>query len=321
MRIRSVLLALVTAAASASAAPAPTGGTAAAKAANARGMRLMTAKKYKDAMAEFGKAIAADRDFVLAHYNLACAGSRAHDAGVAEEQLFWIESAAAWDSTAAKAAAKATSDPDLQWFLSSKLAEALMIADPRNAVQDLLDVDDHKEAPAALAKLLASAPGKHDDQCDSTGEQAHVYGYAFSTDFWVVASLRDGVALVKGGKLLSRTEPLGCTLPGASQDRVLSVGTVEIQHDVDRDGDELVIVSYGNGGRRSFTDNVAVFDTKGDTQIERVFDATVSSSDDSSPGTLELTAVGDIVLGQPGAKQKRVFHWDPATFRYVEAKR
>lgn len=323
MRTGYVLLALVLA----TAMPAPPAAArpdrAAAQAANTRGMQLLTAKKYKEAMAEFHKAIAADPDHVLAHYNLACAASRAHDEGGAEEALRWVESAAAWDQAAAKAAAKAPSDPDLKWFLDSTLARRSLIADPGNAVHDLLDTNDEHHVPPAVAKALASAPGKHDDQCDATGEQARVAGGPLgSGKYWVVASLRDGVGLFEGAKLLSRTDPLGCTGPGESQDRLASIGAVAVpDYAPERAGEELVVVAYGNGGRRMWSNEVAVYALRNDTKLEHVFDATLQSSDEDGAGTLEITDLGDLVLGPPGAKQKRVFRWDAAAFRYVELKR
>jgi hypothetical protein len=324
VRIRSVLLALVTAAASAPAAPAPTGGTAAAKSANVRGMRLMTAKKYKDAMAEFGKAIAADRDYVLAHYNLACAAAHANDKTVADHEVEWVLSAAAWDATAAKAARKAPNDPDLKGLFGGP-QDGGIDPDPGTAVHDLLDikVDRDDAVPPAVAKLLATAPGKHDDQCDTSGEQARVRGIHDGSR-WIVASLRDGVALVDGTKLLSKMDPLGCTMPGASQDQLAPIDKSSVSDFGPKElaGKDLIVVPYGNGGRRDYTSSVAVFAIKNGTQLEDVFDATLESSDDDGgAGTLQLTDVGDLVLGDQGAKQKRVFHWDPATFRYVEAKR
>jgi hypothetical protein len=293
----------------------------AAEAANARGMRLLASKKYKDAMAEFQKAIAAEPDHVLAHYNLACAASRAQVLDVANYQLAWIASAALWDATAAKAAKKEASDPDLKWYFDQ--GPGAMVADPASHV-DLVDEanDEAPAVPAEVAKLLASAPGKHDDQCDTSGEQAHVRGI-HDDKRWFVASLRDGVALVDGSKLLSRTDPLGCTEPGASQDRLSEIGRVSAG-DLAPEGirnQDLIVVSYGAGGRRSWTNNVAIFAVKNGTQLQRIFDATLQSSDDDSAGTLALTTIGDLVLGQPGAKQKRVFHWDPAAFRFVEAPR
>src|SRR6185312_3149829 len=112
--------------------------------------------------------------------------------------------------------------------------------------------------------------------------------------------LRDGVALVDGTKLVSKTDPLGCTMPGASQDQLATIdkSTVSDFGPQELAGKDLIVVPYGNGGRRDYTSSVAVFAIKNGTQLERVFDTTLESSDDDGgAGTLQLTDVGDLVLG------------------------
>ena len=299
---------------------------AAAKAANARGMQLLTAKKYKDAMAEFGKAIAADPDYVLAHYNLACAASRAQDHDVAYKELSWIGGAATWDAVAANAAKKAPKDPDLQWIMQ----QAPGMQDLSSLPEDLLNhetafsADDGTEDPTdpSTVKLLATASGKHDTNCDrSDANQKRVLGVHIDHDgkVWLYGSLADGAAVIVDNKIVSRTEPFGCTGPGASQDRIDVIHTSNGAAYGPLAGQILVVVEYSNGGRRDWTNNVAVVKVK-DKQVAKVFDATVTSSDDSKPGTLILTPFGDIVLGQPGAKQKRVFRFNAATSKFQEVK-
>jgi hypothetical protein len=300
----------------------------AAKAANTRGMQLHTAKKYKEAMAEFEKAIAADDSFVLAHYNLACAASRAEDKDVASKEMSWIASAAAWDDVAANAAKKAPTDPDLGWFMHARPG----FQDLSSLREDLLvhhsalpgDDGTGDPTPASVAKLLATASGKHDSSCDrSDANQKRVLSIPAdaSGQVTLAASLADGAALVMDDKVVSRTDPFGCTAPGASQDHL---DLVHMSEGADYGppgiaGETLVVVAYSNGGRRSWTNNVAVVLVNG-MHLARVFDATVASSDDTTPGTLVLTPIGDIVLGQPGVKQKRVFRWNAGTSKFEEVK-
>lgn len=305
------------------AAPSAARDPEAAKAANSRGMQLHTAKKYKEAMAEFEKAIAADDSFVLAHYNLACAASRAQEADVAERELTWVNSAGSWNDAAAAATKKAPTDPDLAWFFGQgegQMASFLQKGEP--IVVDLADVGGNRTEPAVApdaAKALAAAPGKHDDQCDPADQkQAHVHAVPMDKRV-VYASLRDGIAWFDGAKLVSRTDPIGCTGPGASQDSIESVDTTAYTGTGGPTKD-LVVVRYSNGGHRSFTDNITIAAFKDDDHLVRAFDATLATSDDDKPGTLVLTLNGDIVLGQPGAKQKRVFRWNAGTSKFEEVK-
>lgn len=296
----------------------------AAKAANTRGMQLHTAKKYKEAMAEFEKAIAADDSFVLAHYNLACAASRAEDQAVASKQLEWVASAALWDKFAAQAAAKAATDPDLEWMRSNyptsiapQPYDVLVSHDP-NPLDQFYD-DGHDPTPDETVKLLAGASGKHDDGCDrKDANQKRVLGVPLDNDGkrYVYASLADGAALMEGSKVIARTEPLGCTGPGASQDRLDVVQTVL---GAGPEGKPLVFLEYSEGGRRSWTRNVTVVRVS-NNQLAKVLDATVGSSDDTQPGTLVLAPTGELVLGQPGVKQKRVFRWNAGTSKFEEVK-
>jgi hypothetical protein len=299
-----------------------------AQAANTRGMKLLVAKQYKEAMAEFAAAIAADDRYVLAHYNLACAASRAHDEGVAGRELLWVASAAAWDASAAKAVKKAVSDPDLEWLFSQ---------DPKYGDLGSVNRDlqtsppsSFPPVPAATLKLLAAADGTHDDSCDpNDAGQAGARGVAIDSDGKraVEASLRDGVALVEAATVVTRTDPLGCTLPGASQDRLseLYVTSATDAAPAGLAGRDLVVVLYGQGGRRSWTDNIAIFVPKDDArlakahQLARAFDATLASSDDAEASTVVLTGTGDLVLGSAKAPRKQVFRWNQAAFGFEKA--
>jgi len=308
-----------------SAAPATPRDTAGAQAANTRGMKLLAAKKYKEAMAEFAAAIAADDRYVLAHYNLACAASRAQDEDVASRELLWVASAAAWDSGAAAAVKKADTDPDLEWLHSQ---------DPKYGDLDGINHDlltpspnPFPPVPAATLKLIATAPGKHDDLCDpNDAHQAGVRGVSVEVDGKQVveASLRDGVAIVDGTTVVTRTEPLGCTVQGASQDQLsgLYVTNATDAAPAGLTGRELVIVLYGQGGRRSWTNNIAIYAPKDDTQLKKahqlakVFDATLASSDEADASTVVLTGMGDLVLGPAKAAHKQLFRWNQAAFAF-----
>ena len=299
--------------------------TARAKAANTRGMQLLAAKKYKEAMAEFAAAIAADDRYVLAHYNLACAASRAEDQDVAGRELLWVASAAAWDASAAKAIGKADKDPDLEWLFHQDAA--LGNLDGINRDLQTVPESAFPPVPAATLKLLAAAPGAHDDSCDpNEAGQAGARGVSIDPDGKrvVEASLRDGVAIVDGGSVVTRTDPLGCTMQGASQDQLsgLYVTTATDAAPAGLTGRELVVVLYGQGGRRSWTNNIAIFVPKDDTrlakahQLARVFDATLASSDDTEASTAVLTGTGDLVVGPPKAPHKQLFRWNPAAFGF-----
>ena len=54
-----------------------------------------------------------------------------------------------------------------------------------------------------------------------------------------------------------------------------------------------------------------------DLNLLRVFDAVITSSDAPSAGKLAQTLLGDLVYVAPGDKQKHVFHWDPAGFKFA----
>jgi hypothetical protein len=296
-----------------------------AQAANTRGMQLLAAKNYKGAMAEFAAAIAADDRHVLAHYNLACAASRAQDEEVASRELIWVASAAAWDASAARALKKAYTDPDLEWELHQIPDHVDLGAINRDLTTPLPNRDP--PVAAARLKLITTAPGTHDDLCDpSDAHQAGVQGVNVDTDGKrvVEASLRDGVALVDGTTVVTRTDPLGCTVQGASQDQLseLYVSNATDAAPAGLAGRELVVVLYSQGGRRSWTNNIAIFVPKDDTrlakahQLARVFDATMASSDDAEAGTVVLTGTGDLVLGPPKAPHKQLFRWNQAAFEF-----
>jgi hypothetical protein len=192
--------------------------------------------------------------------------------------------------------------------------------------EDLLEINSEPATVAPdVAKLVASAPGKHDDQCDpNDAKQGRMRALTLDGGKRIIyASLRDGLALVEDSKsIVARTEPLGCTGPGASQDDLTALFDAEVSS-AGPEGlanHDLVIARYFQGGRRSWTDHVAVFSLKDGNHLVLAFDATLATNEDSAPGTLELTSTGELALGQPGATQKRVFHWNRDTSKFEEVK-
>lgn len=312
---------------------------AGAKAANVRGMGLLKQKDYKGAIAQFRKAIAEDKTYVLAHYNLACAASLAKDVDTAFAELMWVGNRAVWDDQARAAAIKAAKDPDLTWVLDTHPdAHDWVGPDVTAFVVDVLAADRARSPGQALADLekasvlrtLASATGTRDDTCDAAdakqgaalalGFEAHVGGKQTA-----VASLGHGVALLDAkGALVARSQPLGCTGPGATQDRVISLAYISAAPRSEPGAtasssallSEMFIVKYGNGGRTQWANSVAVF-MRRDKHLVRTFDAVIERSDAAGTGTLQMSALGDLVLVAPGGKRKQVFHWDQKAFKFA----
>src|SRR5262249_4990380 len=85
-----------------------------AKAANVRGLKLQQKQQYKDAEAEYRKAIALAPSLAGAHYNPACAAWLAGDADAAFVEIAWVANRGAYDDQARAAVLKAHSDPDLK---------------------------------------------------------------------------------------------------------------------------------------------------------------------------------------------------------------
>jgi hypothetical protein len=315
----------------------PPGGAREARAANARGLALHKQKKYAAAEAEYRKAIELDPGYVLAHYNLACAATLADDLETAIVELAWLGNRAAWDDQARAAVMKETKDPDLKG-----LEGVENVADwvPPNVlmVKDVLAFSSggagsfggHLLTDAERAKLaapLAAAPGPHAAECDPADvRQGRVFGLPLISgrvaNHTAVASLRDGVALLDpAGKLVARSEPIGCTAPGASQDQLGSLvyldGALDWPTARPRPiPDAFYLVEYSAGGRAQWTTNVALF-ARRDQQLVRVLDAILTSSDAAGAGRLVQTLLGDLIYLAPGEKQKRVLHWDPTAFKFA----
>ncbi|HEY4243306.1 MAG TPA: hypothetical protein VGM88_26015 [Kofleriaceae bacterium] len=309
-----------------------------AKRENTRGMTLMAGKQWADAEAAFEQAVAADASSVTAHYNLACAASRAHDGHTALVELAWIGDRGFWDDAAHAASMKAKRDPDLAWIFSELPSAQNLVGDAAAKVvaplltpayaaaigQPIADPDK-----ARLAAFLATMAGKHDANCDPKSEkQGKVFGLNLKTGAFAnllgTATLRDGVALVDAkGVIQARSEPLGCTGPGESQDQLSAFAVLEgqpvtLDAPLGRPEEKLewLAVEYTLGGKRDWHTNVAVFAMKGE-QLVKVFEATTVSSDAATAGHAWLTGLGRIVVQLPGEAKKRPFAWDAKAFRFV----
>ena len=341
MRISTIGVLLL---ACSSAAASPAG----SKAANARGMALMGKKKWAEAAEEFKKAVAEDPSSVKAHYNLASAASRAHDMETAVWEVVWVGDRAAWDDEAKAAQKKAPNDDDLTWVLkewgvdgATWLGRSL---GGDAAPMDLFDLEHgqrdswagHALPDAERAKVaatLGAAAGAHDDKCaPADAKQGKVFALTVKTDarkdlaqLTIVGSLKEGVALIDAKGVVARSEPLGCTGPGASQDQLATlVWGFGIPDDISIDtphhtaplkDHDLLAVSYSTGGRREWQTNLAVF-VRRDKQLVKVFEALLTSSDANGAGHVWQTPRGNLVYLAPGDTKKRLFVWDEAAFKF-----
>jgi hypothetical protein len=312
----------------------PTGG----KTANTRGMGLMAQKKWAAAEAEFKKAIAEDPTSVTAHYNLACAASRAKDGDTAIWELAWVGDRGAWDDQAKRAAKKAPDDDDLAWALHGDINVQQFVGDaPVAAVTEIAapapQYTGHALAEpdrTKIAGILAAAPGSHDDKCDaSDAKQGKVFALALDTSGkWAkglgVGTLKDGVAILDPqGAIVARSEPLGCTGPGESQDQLASLTYADglpaqpsTSHPIPVSRLQLLVAMYTTGGRREWQTNVAVFAQNGKS-LAKVFEALVAASDATGAGHVWQTVLGHLVYSAPGETKKHAFEWDSKLFKFV----
>jgi hypothetical protein len=303
----------------------PKGDVNAAKAANTRGMELYKKKDYKGAAAQFRAAIAADPTHVQAHYNLACVSSLLHDGDGAMAELKWVSNRSSWDEQAKAKTLKAKSDPDLKWIIDNdENANTLVGEDGISPEIDLLNpksgvvpgnlLPDADKAKAT--QLLAATPGKHDGNCDAAdAKQGRIYGADVETTakapkLLALVSLRDGLALFdRAGTLLARSEPIGCTTTGASQDMVTALTLF------DTPAGSFFAVAYGNGGRSQWTNNVAIFARRNNKMV-RVFEGTTASSDAATSGKLLVTPLGDLAFEAAGERTPHGLHWKAAAFKF-----
>ncbi len=318
-----------------------TASPASAKAANARGMALMGKKKWGEAEAAFKQAVAENPASVKVHYNLASAASRAHDLETAVWEIVWVGDRASWDVEAKAAAKKAMNDGDLTWALKEWGEEGAQWVG-ENAQTVLADLAQGESATFRGSPLAESERtkmtarlaqgGAHDANCDAgDAKQGKVFSLTLQPaklrDYKVVASLKDGVALLDpASKLLARSAPLGCTGPGESQDQLASLvytfaipvalGVETPHHPSPVADDNLIAVSYTNGGRREWQTNLAVF-VRHDKEIVKVFEGLVASSDANGIGHVWQTPRGNLLYSGPGESKKHLLSWDTKAFKFV----
>lgn len=336
--MRSVAIGWLGLALACTAAPGAAASPAGGAAANQRGMGLLRQKKWTAAEAEFKKAIAEDPTSVNAHYNLACAASRAHDADTALWELAWVGDRAAWVDQARAAAKKAVSDDDLAWAIGNDINAQMFVGDaPVTAVTEIAAPPRTQSAGHALgepqrgkiAGILAAAPGPHDDRCDAAdAKQGKVFALGLDLGKWAkgiaVASLKDGVAILDPqGAIAARSEPLGCTGPGESQDQLAALAYAtgvpvppSTTHALPEADLQLLAVMYTTGGRREWQTNIAVFAQNGKSLV-KVFEAPVASSDANGSGHVWQTVLGHLLYSAPGETKKHAFQWDPKAFKFV----
>ncbi len=306
---------------------------ATSKTANGRGMAAMAKKNWTAAETEFKTAVAEDPASVKAHYNLASAAARAHDSDTALRELTWVGDRAAWDKEAKVAADKAENDDDLKWVFDSidglgidgmkwtSPTDLIQPADTAHLARALPDAERAK-----MGALLAATSGAHDAKCDPTdAKQGKILALAVRwgklAKHTAVGSLKDGVALVDpSGAVIARSEPLGCTGPGESQDQLATLVYEPTdsapEHRVPALELQLLVVSYTSGGRREWQTNVAVY-ARRDTAFVKVFERLVASSDANGAGHVWQSALGNLVYSAPGETKKQPFGWDPTKFAFV----
>jgi tetratricopeptide (TPR) repeat protein len=99
-----------------------------AVAANTAGLRFYKSGQLPRAALRFRDAIALDPDYVLAHYNLACASSRLRESAAALAELQWL--AASPDPRAKVKLDKALVDPDLDFVSALPVVRELLLLAP-----------------------------------------------------------------------------------------------------------------------------------------------------------------------------------------------
>lgn len=294
---------------------------------NDAGMKLYRAKDWKRAAALFKTAVATDPGYVTARYNLACVSSLIADRAGAIEQLRWLVQSG--DPLAKQKVQKAVTDSDLEWILRDAEARNLLAGAATPSVpatgqaaadsgwarelpgfRPTVNAEANGDARAALAAL----PGEHDAVCDPTDEnQGRAYELK-SPSGVLRASLRDGVALFdSAGKPVATAAPLGCTVPGASQDELSRLAAGQVVSDPDPE----YVVLYSNGGRASFVQTLAVYKQKGNRLVP-VFSGNVLevAGGKDKTGSVSLGADGAIQYRAPGKKTAATLRFDAASFTY-----
>ncbi|CAN5397354.1 hypothetical protein BH11MYX1_BH11MYX1_15860 [soil metagenome] len=246
----------------------------------------------------------------------------------------WVIDRGAWVPEAKLATKKIEKDDDLAWAIRDWEVAGMewLDKDARTALLDVvITADDARNGRATGdGKKLAADPGAHDPKCDPANAKqgkvlAVALGFGTLAKLTALASLRDGVALVDAsGTIVARSEPLGCTGPGESQDQLATLSNVDgspLTGDIEDKtvatrGLQLLVVSYTTGGRREWQTNAAVFARK-DKVLVKVFESTLASSDTTSAGHLLQSPLGNLIYCAPGETKKYAFRWDPTAFKFV----
>lgn len=291
---------------------------AAAAVHNRDGLAALKRRELPAAIAAFERAIEADPDHVLAHYNLACAASRAEDAERALVALGWVGNRAVYDAGARKAAKQAAKDRDLAWLFANHDEAATEAATPSVPRTDLLAEHDGATLAsignerATIGPRMAAVPGAHAATCDP----AHAgQGAILSIDTYVVegvsssqdvsVSMRDGVVIFgPSGAYLVRSEPLGCSAPRAAGDRLVSARLGQAR--------QLAVVVARGATEKAAVQEVVVFQVKKDA-VAKIFAAPIAGAGGKPRGALVSTPRGDLIYTAPGGKPV-VHAWDGARF-------
>jgi hypothetical protein len=292
--------------------------TAKAKAANTAGYKLHKQKQYKEAAAEYRKAIQEDPDHLLAHYNLACVASLLKDFDTAIAELAWVMDRSTWDPAAKAAFKKARKDKDLKWLVEDtvegKAAFDAVSADPVTAEHADFGVSKPTK-DAAIAKVLGSG-AKHEATCsgDVVALPVKMRGSKFFKST-VAASPREGIAVIDAaGSATLRSDPLGCA---DAKDQVQIVtNAFATSHPFQEltaplDNQEFIVVVSARGADH----HVTMFLPK-DKQLVRIFEAPYKTG--GKTGSVLVTPMGNLVYVAPGTKAPKLLRFDKTAFKYVD---
>jgi hypothetical protein len=159
-----------------------------AKAANTRGMQLYAKKDYAGAATEFRAAIASDRNYVLARYNLSSMAALLGDKKTVLEQLQWLHDS--YDRDARKVLDKAATDPDFASVIGDLDVKRLIAPDCKQEC-GYEDQDCGMRCPA------------HDRGCDKACTGVHV-NCAAACDLGLTASAKGRMRAWVAGQCVGR---------------------------------------------------------------------------------------------------------------------
>jgi hypothetical protein len=306
---------------------------AAAKVAVARGVALSASGDHHGAVVELQRVITEDPRNVLARYYLARAASQEHDLETAVLALVWVANSAAWDDEAWDLARAGATEPDLAWVFEHAPEARRWVGDDIVERIDALhfsdrDWDTHGARDhGRVMSQLARAPGRHDEVCGpEDSKQVWLVGRDYWGEPWgqtIAATLRDGVGIFEGGRLIVRTEPLGCSGVGATGDRMVHLKVLAGAPRMPPKGPPppaagrvFIVAEYRHAGPSWWTETAALF-TRRDGQLVRVFEGTIARGGVARRGNLTQSPLGDLVYVAPGESRKHVMRWNPAELAFV----